>query len=539
VDLITEGVAVTPGEVDASLTVTENASGGNSAAPVPAGAYVLGAAAAGPSGLLNAYNSAIAAETESGKDLFVGYVLRVTMDDLITNDNDTSGDIQYDFSPIVNALTAIQQETQGVHAADYRDLVTLQVQAWPQLVDIQPIVPPIVLAQIPDSQEYVNNGVTLPTPWSLAAVDVLTEFYAALAEADITDYSQTGNPTVNLKDHPTLTNINVVPIGHKGYRDNVAGTKIPQIVNMTGVTYDRDAYVTWLLGSIAAATTVFPHDFGMVQYFGFEDGKDVQYLGETLDQRVDRELDPLYNGAGQSSFGVWRENLHDDGPSVASGQNLLDYEAEGFVNDPEGHVLFQALQSWLVPESDPDEAKTDSGAATNGMLFGYTQYGSRYSEVYLNDISLETSNIKLGFEDILGHIPRDAEAADIRVILEDLLVAWNAYLVNGPGVVPDSVTINRDSGGNTIGVMLNDAPPPGPGPWDNPNTDFPTAADLLKLTVTDVTQGTDGSVLIALNGSDVTYTPNVGFSGTDSFTYTISDGVGGTATASVTVTVVP
>lgn len=66
--------------------------------------------------------------------------------------------------------------------------------------------------------------------------------------------------------------------------------------------YNRDLYVAGSLGSSAAATTAFPHDFGFVEYFGFNDSKDSLYSGETLDQRVKRELDPPYNGPGQSSW---------------------------------------------------------------------------------------------------------------------------------------------------------------------------------------------------------------------------------------------
>jgi len=124
----------------------------------------------------------------------------------------------------------------------------------------------------------------------------------------------------------------------------------------------------------------------------------------------------------------------------------------------------------------------------------------------------------------------------VLVNLKNLLVAWNAYLVHGPTLADDSATVNQDRGENTIRVMDNDAPPPGVSPWDNPNTDFPTATDLLKLTVTAVTQGTNGAVAIAANGSDVTYTPNAGFSGTDSFTYTVRDQSVGIATATVVVT---
>ncbi len=56
------------------------------------------------------------------------------------------------------------------------------------------------------------------------------------------------------------------------------------------------------------------------------------------------------------------------------------------------------------------------------------------------------------------------------------------------------------------------------------------------LTVASVTQGTDGGVTDNGDGT-LTYTPDAGFTGTDSFTYTIDDGNGGSDTATVTVTV--
>jgi hypothetical protein len=49
--------------------------------------------------------------------------------------------------------------------------------------------------------------------------------------------------------------------------------------------------------------------------------------------------------------------------------------------------------------------------------------------------------------------------------------------------------------------------------------------------------GPAGNGSVVNNGNDVTYTPFGSFTGTDSFTYTISDGNGGTDTAAVTVTV--
>lgn len=64
-----------------------------------------------------------------------------------------------------------------------------------------------------------------------------------------------------------------------------------------------------------------------------------------------------------------------------------------------------------------------------------------------------------------------------------------------------------------------------------------TDADGDSLLVTGVTQGANGSVVIDAVSKNPVYTPNPGFVGNDTFTYTISDGKGGSATGTVTVTV--
>ena len=66
------------------------------------------------------------------------------------------------------------------------------------------------------------------------------------------------------------------------------------------------------------------------------------------------------------------------------------------------------------------------------------------------------------------------------------------------------------------------------------DTDPDTGA---TLTITAVTQPTNGTVVITGGGTGLTYTPNANFAGTDTFTYTITDGAFGTDTATVSVTV--
>ena len=71
--------------------------------------------------------------------------------------------------------------------------------------------------------------------------------------------------------------------------------------------------------------------------------------------------------------------------------------------------------------------------------------------------------------------------------------------------------------------------------FDELATDSEPDGDPLTVTGASATNGT---VVINPDGT-LTYTPNANFNGTDTVTYTISDGQGGTSIASVAVTVVP
>ena len=91
-----------------------------------------------------------------------------------------------------------------------------------------------------------------------------------------------------------------------------------------------------------------------------------------------------------------------------------------------------------------------------------------------------------------------------------------------PTLVADTFSVNQNSSANTLNVLANDSPAPDAGE---------------TLTITAVTQGTNGTVSIATDNRSLLYTPAAGFVGSDTFTYTVSDGNGGTATQNVTVTV--
>ena len=89
---------------------------------------------------------------------------------------------------------------------------------------------------------------------------------------------------------------------------------------------------------------------------------------------------------------------------------------------------------------------------------------------------------------------------------------------NEPPVAQDDAATTPFETPVTVDVLANDSDPDGD-----------------PLAVDSTTPAGHGSV--ANNGGSVTYTPAAGFSGTDSFGYTATDGNGGTASATVTVTV--
>lgn len=99
-------------------------------------------------------------------------------------------------------------------------------------------------------------------------------------------------------------------------------------------------------------------------------------------------------------------------------------------------------------------------------------------------------------------------------------VTLNAPRINGNPIANPDPTTTTPARAATINVLQNDSDPNG---------------DTISLT--GVSRPQNGTTKINADGRTVVYTPNAGFSGTDSFTYTISDGKGGTAVGTVPVTV--
>ena len=89
-----------------------------------------------------------------------------------------------------------------------------------------------------------------------------------------------------------------------------------------------------------------------------------------------------------------------------------------------------------------------------------------------------------------------------------------------PVLVDDTFTVSINSTNNLLDVLANDSDPDGD-----------------TLTITSLTEAAHGQVFLEVNNR-LRYTPDLRFSGVDTFYYTVDDGWTGVSTASVTVNVV-
>lgn len=108
----------------------------------------------------------------------------------------------------------------------------------------------------------------------------------------------------------------------------------------------------------------------------------------------------------------------------------------------------------------------------------------------------------------------DSSTATVNVTVNPIIVT------NQPPIAQNDSASTTAGQAILIDVLANDSDPDG---------------DPLSF----VSIGTAANGTISVVGTQLVYTPNVGFTGSDSFTYTIGDGNGGTATATVTLNVMP
>ncbi|HEX7181652.1 MAG TPA: Ig-like domain-containing protein [Thermoanaerobaculia bacterium] len=161
----------------------------------------------------------------------------------------------------------------------------------------------------------------------------------------------------------------------------------------------------------------------------------------------------------------------------------------------------------LANDSDPDG---DALTVVSYMLGGGAQ-----GTLTLNPDKTLTYTPALNYNGNLGYIMYQASDGSAQI---GGVVSLSITPVNDPPAAQDDSATATEDIPVWVFVLGNDSDP-----------------DNHPLAVTAVTQGANGSV--TFEAGSVTYTPNANFNGWDSFTYTIDDGIDGTATATVSITV--
>lgn len=196
--------------------------------------------------------------------------------------------------------------------------------------------------------------------------------------------------------------------------------------------------------------------------------------------------------------------------SLAIGQNFTVQDDEVTIAEDSGTTTIDVLQN--------DEVVSGDGSLS---VVGFTQPSAG------GVVSLDNGVISFTPEDDFnGTAVFTYRVSDEQGIQESASVTVTVSPVNDPPVgVNDTLNVEVDSGDNFLDVLAND-------------TSGPDTGETLVVTdVGSATTSNGGSVSVASNGSGVIYRPAAGFIGTDTFTYTVSDGTADdTVTVNVTVT---
>ena len=224
----------------------------------------------------------------------------------------------------------------------------------------------------------------------------------------------------------------------------------------------------------------------------------------------------LYLENGEIHASAWNTEEDSWGPITLSGA----------VNSGSAHTLTLSLDAnagTLSAYLDGTSLGTLDGANTLHDHGDEIAFGALNGDSYFSDGAVETNGHDFHFGgEILdaafyNGVLSDAERSAVEQGLSAEVSSLPEADPNGaPTATADAATTVEDTA-VSVDVVANDTDPDGD-----------------SLSVTEVAGAGSGSVVANGDGT-VTYTPDSGFSGDDSFDYTVSDGNGGTATGTVSV----
>jgi hypothetical protein len=202
--------------------------------------------------------------------------------------------------------------------------------------------------------------------------------------------------------------------------------------------------------------------------------------------------------------------------------------------------------TWSTPvqisdETDPTTTTAKPTIAVNGDNVYITWQDERASESDIEVIYRRSTDGGLTFEAQQNISRNSGESGEPHVTVDpsdgNVYIVWYdnsaptppapALINQAPDAVNDSLTVALN-GGDLVNVLANDTDPE--------NAQYVGAQFNNTLTITEFTQPANGTVT-QVGLDSFSYTPNSGYSGPDSFTYTIRDAQGLTDVGIVNITV--
>ena len=382
----------------------------------------------------------------------------------------------------------------------------------------------------PDGDGLTLSGFTQPTNGSVTQNTDGTLLYtpdSGFSGSDsltytITDGSHTTSANVDIQVSATVDPIVLFGTG-SGDNIDVSGEGQPYEIHALG---GNDTVVG------TAFDDVIEGGRGHDTLFGGDGNDTFLVLGTNQgEDRIDggAGYDVILGGDGDDTFRLRGFTLSQSieeidgggGSNIISGsgsKDVLDFSATALINID------------LIDGGGGNDLIT--GTAFDDMIKGGKKYdtliggGGTDTAVYdgnIGDYDITVNGNQATVKDLVGNEATDS-LTDFTFLLFNDAVFDLTGGGGGGGTPPEALddTASTDEElAVVVGVLDNDSSP-----------------NAGVLSITAVSQGANGSVVI--NPDDtVTYTPETNFFGTDSFTYTVSDGPLSTATASVEVTVAP
>ena len=383
-------------------------------------------------------------------------------------------------------------------------------------ITVKPAVPPEPLNTAPDA----DTDVAFIDQDQTSIIDVLANDSDADGDVlSVSQYSQPGHGSLVLNDDGTFSyqpDADFAGVDYFEYTidDGNGGTDTARVyvcVHDTNQGPDADDDMALLTDNAPAVIDVLANDSD-------PDGDAIFISGfsDPMNGTVTLNADGTFNytpkdgfsGLDSFTYTIMDNNGGSDTATVkifVPQVNAAPVAADDNVSTQEDQpVVIDALNN----DSDPD------GDMLAVMSFDQPANGTVVQNA--DGTFSYTPNADFNGTDTFSYTVTDGNGGTSTATVQVVVAPAN----DGPVAMDDKASVDED-GSVKIDVLSNDSD-----------------LDGDSLSVTEVGQPANGSVSINADGS-VSYTPAEDYNGSDSFTYTISDGNGGTATATVYVCVKP